>query len=74
MFDMKLNRQFIFTCVASRKPREQSNALAIHNAMVTVTAAITYHKTNKRYYMVEANGIELLAHANELAPVYMKAI
>ena len=67
MFDMKLNRQFVFTCLASRQPRDQSNALAIHNDMVTVTAAITHHRTNKRYYMVEGNGIELIAHPHELS-------
>ncbi len=68
--DMKLNRQFIFNCVKQRKPRDQSHALDLHQQLVTVTAAITMHRNNNKYYMVKAsgtpNGIELIAHPIEL--------
>jgi hypothetical protein len=75
-FDMKLNRQFVFTCMASRDHAAQSNALELHNSLVTVKAAITHHKSMKKYYMVEANGIELIAQPDELtaAQNYMKQI
>jgi hypothetical protein len=66
MFDLKLNRQFIFRCMRQRKHREQSMALSLHQALVTVTAAITHHKTGNKFYMVQSNGIELIASPNEL--------
>lgn len=65
-FDPAISRQFIFNASMNRENRMQSHALTLHKAMVTVTAAITYHKTNKKFYMVEANGIELIAHPDEL--------
>lgn len=65
-YDMKLNRQFIFHCVRQRQHREQSIALSLHQALVTITAAITHHKTGNRFYMVQSNGIELIASLNEL--------
>jgi hypothetical protein len=65
-FDPAISRQFIFKASMSRQHREQSHALSLHKALVTVTAAITYHKTNKKFYMVEADGIELIAHPDEL--------
>lgn len=66
MFDMKLNRQFIFNAMHSRHHRDQSIALDMHQQFVTVTAAITHHKTGNKFYMINHKNNQLIAHDSEL--------